>query len=113
MGGAKCLATPEQESEREFVVEQIRKSMRLHGTDRVVLMVHSDCGAYGGLARFRGDEEAEARYHQANCGARQNTCGRAFLGSLYCATSSNDKWKLRWTRKPPQDSQDIELHSFS
>jgi hypothetical protein len=31
-GGAKCLATPDQESEREFVLEQIRKSMRLHGT---------------------------------------------------------------------------------
>ena len=31
-GGAKCLATPEQESEREFVLEQIRKSVRLHGT---------------------------------------------------------------------------------
>ncbi|MGA2593339.1 MAG: carbonic anhydrase [Bryobacteraceae bacterium] len=63
-GGAKCLASPEQESEREFVLEQIRKSMRLHGTDRVVLMVHSDCGAYGGLGAFRGDTQAESRHHQ-------------------------------------------------
>jgi carbonic anhydrase len=62
-GGAKCLATPDQESEREFVLEQIRKSRRLHGTDRVVLMVHSDCGAYGGLAAFGGDAQAEARHH--------------------------------------------------
>ena len=62
-GGAKCLATPEQESERQFVVEQIRKSIRLHGTDRVVLMVHSDCGAYGGLEAFAGDAQAEARHH--------------------------------------------------
>jgi carbonic anhydrase len=62
-GGAKCLATPDQESEREFVLEQIRKSIRLHGTDRVVLMVHSDCGAYGGLAAFGGDTQAEARHH--------------------------------------------------
>ena len=49
-GGAKCLASPEHESDREFVLEQIRKSMRLHGTRRVILMLHSDCGAYGGLA---------------------------------------------------------------
>jgi hypothetical protein len=62
-GGAKCLATPEPESEREFVLEQIRKSVRLHGTTSVVLMVHSDCGAYGGLAAFRGDAQAEARHH--------------------------------------------------
>ena len=62
-GGAKCLATPDHASEREFILEQIRKSIRLHGTDRVVLMVHSDCGAYGGLAAFAGDLKAEARHH--------------------------------------------------
>jgi hypothetical protein len=63
-GGAKCLASPERESDREFVLDQIRKSMRLHGTRRVVLMVHSDCGAYGGLAAFRGDSTAEAAHHE-------------------------------------------------
>ena len=41
-GGAKCLASPEQESDRAFVLDQIRKSIRLHGTTRVILMVHSD-----------------------------------------------------------------------
>lgn len=64
-GGAKCLASPENPTDREFVLEQIRKSMRLHGTRRVVLMVHSDCGAYGGLAGgFGGDAQAEAAHHQ-------------------------------------------------
>lgn len=64
-GGAKCLASPEHETDREFVLEQIRKSIRLHGTRRAILMVHSDCGAYGGLAGgFRGDAKAEAAHHQ-------------------------------------------------
>jgi hypothetical protein len=64
-GGAKCLASPEQESDREFVLEQIRKSMRLHGTKRVILMVHSDCGAYGGLdGGFHCDSRAEAVHHE-------------------------------------------------
>src|SRR5437879_6926014 len=63
-GGAKCLASPELETEREFVLEQIRKSMRLHGTRRVILMVHSDCGAYGGLAGFQGNAAAEASHHE-------------------------------------------------
>jgi carbonic anhydrase len=64
-GGAKCLASPERETDREFVLEQIRKSMRLHGTRRVILMVHSDCGAYAGLADgFGGDAQAEAAHHQ-------------------------------------------------
>jgi hypothetical protein len=64
-GGAKCLASPELESDRAFVLDQIRKSMNLHGTKRVILMVHSDCGAYGGLAGgFGGDARAEATHHE-------------------------------------------------
>jgi hypothetical protein len=63
-GGAKCMASPDHESDREFVLEQIRKSMKLHGTRRVILMLHSDCGAYGRLAGFGGDAAAEAGHHQ-------------------------------------------------
>jgi carbonic anhydrase len=64
-GGAKSLASPAQETDREFVLEQIRISIRLHSTKLVILMVHSDCGAYGGLANgFGGDVRAEAEYHE-------------------------------------------------
>lgn len=60
-GGAKSLASPDQESDRQFLLQQIRKSIALHDTKRVILMVHSDCGAYGGLAgAFGGDARAEA-----------------------------------------------------
>jgi carbonic anhydrase len=63
-GGAMCLASPERETDREFVLEQIRKSIHLHGTKRVILMLHSDCGAYGGLAAaFGGDARVEAEHH--------------------------------------------------
>jgi hypothetical protein len=62
-GGAKCLASPDLESERVFVLEQIRKSIRLHNTRRVILKVHSDCGAYGGLEKFGGDAALEAAHH--------------------------------------------------
>jgi carbonic anhydrase len=74
-GGAKCLASPDREGDREFVLEQIRKSMHLHGTTRVILMVHSDCGAYGGLDRkFAGDARAEAAHHE-----RELACAAAKL----------------------------------
>lgn len=64
-GGAKSLASPERESDREFIVDQIRKSIALHSTKRVILMVHSDCGAYGGLAgAFHNDAAAEAAHHK-------------------------------------------------
>lgn len=64
-GGARCLASPEHETDREFVLDQIRKSIRLHGTDRIILMLHSDCGAYGGLEAFGGDPCREAENHEA------------------------------------------------
>jgi hypothetical protein len=63
-GGTKCLASPADESERQFVLNQIRISMRLHNTRRVILMLHSDCGAYGGLEAFQNDAVAEAEHHR-------------------------------------------------
>jgi carbonic anhydrase len=63
--GAKSLASPEHETDREFVLEQIKKSIRLHGTTRVLLMLHSDCGAYEGVEAFRGNAVAEAKHHEA------------------------------------------------
>ena len=63
-GGAKPLASREQ-AEKSFVVDQLRLSRKLHATDRVILALHSDCGAYGGLACFQGDSRAEAENHRA------------------------------------------------
>jgi carbonic anhydrase len=63
-GGTKYLASPEDEANRKFVLDQIRISMRLHETSTVILMLHSDCGAYGGRAAFGEDAEKEALNHQ-------------------------------------------------
>jgi hypothetical protein len=63
-GGAKLLASPEREGEPDFVLDQIRKSIQLHGARLAILMLHSDCGAYGGLPAFGGDQIAEAEYHR-------------------------------------------------
>jgi hypothetical protein len=64
-GGAKSLASPTKESDRQFVLDQIRTSIRLHRTRLVILKLHSDCGAYGGLEAFNGDARAEAEHHEA------------------------------------------------
>jgi len=64
-GGAKAFASPAEESQRTFILEQVRTSMRLHRTSRVMLMLHSDCGAYGGLQAFDGNEEREASNHES------------------------------------------------
>lgn len=80
-GGAKSLASPERDSDREFVLDQIRKSIRLHDTSRVILMLHSDCGAYGGLdGAFKGDTRAEAAHHDDELQRAAATLDRAIPG---------------------------------
>jgi len=62
-GGAKTLASPRNDFEQDFILEQVRMSIRLHHTKRVMVMSHSDCATYGGLAHFKGDRQAEAEHH--------------------------------------------------
>jgi hypothetical protein len=63
-GGAKTLASPRNDFEQDFILEQVRMSIRLHQTKRVLVMSHSDCATYGGLAYFKGDRSAEAEHHR-------------------------------------------------
>ena len=81
-GGAKALASPARESDREFLLDQIRASIRLHDTRLVVLMLHSDCGAYGGLSgAFGGDTAAEARHHEEQL-RRAAACVRSAVAGI-------------------------------
>ncbi len=64
-GGAKTLASPRNDFEQDFILEQIRMSIRLHQSKRVLVMSHSDCATYGGLAHFKGDRAVEAAHHRA------------------------------------------------
>jgi carbonic anhydrase len=63
-GGAKTLASSRNDFERDFILEQVRLSIRLHAANRILLMSHSDCATYGGLAAFQGDPQAEAAHHK-------------------------------------------------
>jgi len=67
-GGAKTLASPRNDCERDFVLEQLRMSILLHNVRRVLLMSHSDCGACGGLAAFGGDPARESAHHRMELG---------------------------------------------
>src|SRR5215470_4919124 len=63
-GGARTLASPRNDFERDFILEQVRMSILLHRTERIFLMSHSDCATYGGLAAFGGSPEQERSHHQ-------------------------------------------------
>src|SRR5438045_2652824 len=67
-GGAKTLASPRNDFERDFILEQVRMSILLHKTSKVFLMCHSDCATYGGLAAFCGDRARETSHHDQALG---------------------------------------------
>ncbi len=62
-GGAKTLGPRGDEVDREFVLRQILVSIEVHATRRIILMTHSDCGAYGGLKAFENDPKIERKQH--------------------------------------------------
>ena len=80
-GGPKALASPREEGERAFALDQLRLSRKLHATGRVILISHSDCAACGGLALFDGNSQAEAAYHRAELD-RAAACVRSNIPEL-------------------------------
>jgi carbonic anhydrase len=63
-GGGLTLSSPRTDFDRPFVMEQVRLAIRLHQATRIILMTHSDCATYGGLAAFNGDRAREAEHHR-------------------------------------------------
>lgn len=61
-GAVKNLVSPAFPTDREFILRQIDISKRLHDIQQVVLMNHTDCGAYGGRKAF-SDLETERNAH--------------------------------------------------
>lgn len=61
-GGAKNLVVTEDTCDREFLVKQIELAKNLHGIEQVILINHTDCGAYGGQQAFKSEEEERERH---------------------------------------------------
>ena len=64
-GGAKVFSSPEKESDRDFFLRELEKSMKLHAVSKVMLFTHHDCDAYGGFKAFDEDPEKEYESHAA------------------------------------------------
>lgn len=53
--------------DKDFVVEQVSISYRLHKPQCIVLIQHEDCGAYGGRQALK-DGQAEIECHERELG---------------------------------------------
>jgi hypothetical protein len=79
-GGARTLASPRNPIERDFLLEQFRLSIYLHQTRRALLISHSDCATYGGLAAFGGDRVLEQGRHKIDLGRAAELLEAKFPG---------------------------------
>jgi carbonic anhydrase len=61
-GAIKSLSSPKDPYEKEFIMGQIGISVGLHTVQEVILVNHTDCGAYGGSSKFASPED-EKQFH--------------------------------------------------
>ncbi len=58
-GGAKAI-----NEDNELALACVFVPCDLHHVNKVVIVNHQDCGAYGGSVKFNGDDEAEQKFHE-------------------------------------------------
>lgn len=62
-GSAKAIN--ECQSELDVALRCIGVPCNLHHVEKIVIVNHADCGAYGGSKKFQGDLEAEQKFHES------------------------------------------------
>lgn len=63
-GAVKNLISPAVPTDSEFVLRQIEISKRLHSIAQIILINHTDCGAYGGRKAFGSEKEEQEKHAQ-------------------------------------------------
>lgn len=61
-GGVKSLSSADNEAYTTFVVEHLDLAIDKHKVSKIVLVNHTDCGAYGGSGQFKNLND-EIRFH--------------------------------------------------
>jgi len=61
-GIVKVIADNPDSPEAKYVLKQFELSKKLHNTQTLYIMHHTDCGAYGGHKAFASLDEEKAKY---------------------------------------------------
>jgi carbonic anhydrase len=61
-GAAKAIN--DCQSETNVSMECIGVPCNLHHVEKIIIVNHADCGAYGGSKQFNGDSDAEQKFHE-------------------------------------------------
>jgi len=60
-GAAKAI---NESSGEDLAMSCISVPVDLHHAQKIVIINHQDCGAYGGSGKFNGNDEAEQKFHE-------------------------------------------------
>ncbi|MDP3710579.1 MAG: hypothetical protein Q8R29_02530 [bacterium] len=63
LGGVKVLVDPAKKTDREFVLNKIKTSDRVHKIDLILLVNHSGCGAYRLAGHVFENKDEEESFH--------------------------------------------------
>ena len=64
IGNCDIISIADGVKNLNFLLEQVQISKRLHSIKQVILINHTDCGAYGGQDAFASENE-EIKHHEA------------------------------------------------
>jgi hypothetical protein len=97
-GGVKALVEEPDGPVASFLARHVDISRRLHSSRRVVLVNHTDCGAYGGQAAFATTGEEHERHaghlREASRLLRARFPGLAVELLLAHVNPAGDAWKV-------------------
>lgn len=93
-GSIKALL---DEKTRDFILQHIALSEKLHHARKVILTIHRDCGAYGGSKAFE-TQETEFDHHKARLQEATALIHKQFPSMEVAAyvielTEANGEWK--------------------
>jgi carbonic anhydrase len=57
---------------RDWILKNIEIAFNLHAVNKVILINHTDCGAYGGSQKFNHDHKAEFDFHVSELNKAKN-----------------------------------------
>jgi len=64
-GAAKAINECMIDNDSDLAAQCVGVPCDLHHIQKIIIVNHADCGAYGGSARFDGDAEAEQKFHES------------------------------------------------
>lgn len=94
-GASKNIADPKELTDYQFTLRQIYLSERLHDIDKIVIVDHSECGAYGS-SEFFGGKEKEKKAHAKNLLKSEKLLKKRYpdieIILLYANLEENEIW---------------------